>query len=258
MPSATPTPVFEVMQRSLQTSYGGDERTVELFVPKLPPGRKAPLVIMLHAYGSNPDAAILSTRFDLTAERYGAIVAFPKSAGVGWNAYVPPSDRPKPNRDTRYLSALLAHLSADLPVDRQRVFVAGFSIGAVMADRVGCEFADRIAAVAIVAGMSWSDACHPSRPVSALIMHGTSDSTFKYALGQSLAERWRRVDDCPDGATTRQLGPKAAVETVDTCAAGSSVAFMTVDGGAHEWFYEPYAPDATELAWQFFVEHPRH
>jgi polyhydroxybutyrate depolymerase len=254
MPSPTPTPKFQVGHVELSTNYDGDKRVVELYVPKLPPGRSAPLVVMLHALNSSPFAAILLTRFDLIAERYGAIVAAPPSAGRGWDAAVCCGRSPEPNADTRYLSALLADLMGAFPVDRKRVFVAGFSMGAVMADRVGCEFADRVAAIAIDAGMSWSDACQPAKPVSVLIVHGTSDDTFRYSLGQSLAKRWRSVETCTEIPMTSRVGSTATAELFNGCKAGSVVEFVTVAGGTHAWFEDP---DATELAWQFFSTHPR-
>ncbi|PZR65231.1 MAG: hypothetical protein DLM71_00215 [Chloroflexi bacterium] len=250
-PSPTPTAAFEVDYRELPTNYDGDKRLVGLYVPKLEPGRKVPLVVMLHAYRSSPFGANMLAHFDLVAERYGAIVAYPPSAGPGWDADGSPG---APDRDSRYLSALLTHLIAELPVDPRRVFVAGFSVGAEMADRVGCEFADRVAAVAIVSGTPWSDRCQPDRPVSVLVMHGTADSTFDYASAQTLAERWRRADGCSGDPTNSQLGPTATAEIVDGCHAGTEVEFVTFAGGTHEWFQEP---DATQLAWQFFIAHPR-
>jgi polyhydroxybutyrate depolymerase len=250
VPSATPAARFVVDYQELTKTYNGDARVLELYVPKLPPDTTAPLIVMLHALNSSPFAAIMLTHFDLVAARYGAIVVAPPSAGRGWVTDL----RPEPDADIRYLSALLDDLRATLPVDPKQVFVAGFSIGAVMTDRVGCEFADRVAAIAIDSGSPWSDTCQPAKPVSALIMHGTADSTFDYADAQALAARWRLVDACPGDPVTSQLGSSATAETSDGCEAGTAVEFVTIPGGIHAWFTHP---DATELAWQFFAKHPR-
>jgi polyhydroxybutyrate depolymerase len=250
----SPTAAFEVEHRELETAFAGDERIVQLFLPKLPAGAKAPLVIVLHALGSTPSGEVQETRFDLVAERNGAIVAFPPSAGRGWDALVCCGDPVEPNEDTRYLDALIDHLSAEFPVDAKRVFVTGFSIGAVMTDRLGCQFADRVAAIAIDAGTPWSDTCNPAKPVSVLVMHGTGDNTFKYATAQELADRWRRVDRCPGSPATRQITPRASAVSSTGCAEGTAVEFVTIEGAPHQWFGDP---DATELAWQFFAAHPR-
>jgi polyhydroxybutyrate depolymerase len=248
--TSSPTAAFDVEHRELETAFAGDERIVQLFMPKLPAGTKAPLVIVLHALGSTPSGEVRETRFDLVAERYGAIVAFPPSAGRGWDALVCCGDPIGPNEDTRYLDALIDHLAAEFPVDPKRVFVTGFSIGAVMTDRVGCQFADRVAAIAIDAGTPWSDTCNPAKPVSVLIMHGTGDNTFKYATAQELAERWRRVGRCAGSPTARQITAKASAVTSTGCAEETAVEFVTIEGAPHQWFGDP---DATELAWQFFV-----
>jgi polyhydroxybutyrate depolymerase len=255
VPTATPVARFDVDYEELQTNYGGDARVIELYVPKLAPGATAPLVVVLHALNSSPFAVILASRFDLIAARYGAIVVAPPAASRGWDAEVASGDRPQPNADTRYLAALLADLKGSLPIDPKRVFVAGFSFGAVMTDRVGCEFADQIAAIAIDAGESWSDTCRPAEPVSVLIMHGTSDSTFEYSGAQSLAARWRRVDECTGDPMTSQLGATTTADTIEGCKAGTAVELVTIAGGIHMWFRDP---NATELAWQFFIAHPRH
>jgi polyhydroxybutyrate depolymerase len=74
--------------------------------------------------------------------------------------------------DARWLTALLDHLLATEPIDPDRVFVAGFSIGAVMTDKVACQLADRVAAAVVVAGAPWVGAdCAPKQPVSMLIIH---------------------------------------------------------------------------------------
>jgi polyhydroxybutyrate depolymerase len=255
MPTATPVARFEVDYQEPTKTYGGDARVIELYVPKLAPGATAPLVVVLHAYNSSPFAVILASRFDLVAARYGAIVVAPPAASRGWDAEVSSGQSPKPNADTRYLAALLADLKASLPIDSTRVFVTGFSFGAVMTDRLGCEFADQITAIAIDAGESWSDTCRPAQPISVLVLHGTSDSTFDYAGAQSLAARWRRVDECTGDPVTSQLGPTTTAESIEGCKAGTAVELVTIAGGIHMWFRDP---NATELAWQFFTAHPRH
>ena len=128
-------------------------------------------------------------------------------------------------------------------------------MGAVMTDRLACSLSERIAAAAIVAGTPWAGAdCKPARPVSILVMHGTADATFPYTAASALAARWRSVDSCPPPASPVPVGTRASLEASGGCADGTSVEFVSVDGGPHEWFE---TPDATALAWQFFKEHGR-
>ena len=76
---------------------------------------------------------------------------------------------------------------------------------------MACEYADKVAAVAPVAG-SIVRACTPSRPVSVYAIHGTSDGTIPFNGGkytepvQTTVNRWLAFDKCPqDAAATHGL-----------------------------------------------------
>jgi len=257
---ATPSPIdagptaAAVTLRELALTFDGDARRVRVYVPEPTPTRDVPLVIVLHAAGETPTSAIQDTRFDELAGREGFIVAFPPADGRAWEAQVVPQ-LPDSPVDERYLSALIDRLIEDLPVDASRVYVAGFSMGAVMAERMACRHADQIAAAAVVSGTPWvGGACRPSRPVSMLVMHGTVDSTFPFDLAKTLADDWRALDGCTTTAAARSIGDGATAVTSSDCSADTSVEFISVEGGWHTWFA---APDATAISWRFFTDHGR-
>ena len=162
-PSASPD--VDVAKLEPIIGSGDDRRRVRVFVPEPLPTEPTPLVLFLHASGETPSVAVRDTRFDSLAGRKGFIAAFPPADGA-WAAQVTPglSDS---DVDERYLVALIDALVDQFPIDPGRIYVAGFSKGAVMAERMACQHADRIAAAAIVAGAPWiGQACAPSRPVS--------------------------------------------------------------------------------------------
>lgn len=251
-PSASPDINVAMLEPVIES--GDDRRRVRVFVPDPLPTEPMPLVLFLHASGETASVAVRDTRFDALAGREGFIAAFPPAADRAWAAQVTPglSDS---DVDERYLVALIDALADRFPIDPGRVYVAGFSKGAVMAERMACQHADRIAAAAIVAGAPWiGQACAPSRPVSILIIHGSGDSTLRYSGAEELADTWRDLDGCPPPASPAPLDPGVSVSTATDCDGGTSVSFVTVDDGWHTWFT---TPDATELAWHFFVEHRR-
>ena len=198
-------------------------------------------------------AAATDTGFGDLAGTNGFIAVFAPSAGRGWAAQVTAglSDDPV---DERWLSALLDRLLATEPIDPDRVFVAGFSIGAVMTDRLACRLADRIAAAAVVGGTPWAGECARSKPVSILQMHGESDPTFRFDGAVKLAAQWRDLDHCSGTASPAALGTTATIESSTGCSAGTGVDLVAVQKGIHTWFAEP---DATTLAWDFFTRHGR-
>jgi polyhydroxybutyrate depolymerase len=227
------------------------------------------------------------TNYDAVADAYGFAAVYPDGIDLSWADGRGASE---PDRrgidDVGFLSALIGKLVGDFGIDPGRVYVTGLSAGAFMANRLACDRADLIAAVAPVAGtLGVNVPCNPSRPVSVLQTHGTADPVVPYDGGPmtgrggssdilsatAMSERWRQVDGCPgpaedilpstgDGTTTRR-------STSSPCGAGTAVVLLSVDGGGHTW---PSAPDvlttvgstthtfnASFASWQFFAAHPR-
>ncbi len=84
--------------------------------------------------------------------------------------------------DVAFLRALIDKLEYEYAVDPKSVFVTGMSNGGMMAYRMGCAAADKIAAIAPVAG-SLDIECNPSAPVSVFAFHGTADENVPYEGG---------------------------------------------------------------------------
>jgi len=92
-----------------------------------------------------------------------------------WNDGSPqPFAGPQPD-DVAFLASVIDDTVNRLSLDPRRIFVTGFSNGAGMAFRFAAERADRVAALAPVAGHCWAHDPKPSRPVSTLYTVGTAD-----------------------------------------------------------------------------------
>jgi polyhydroxybutyrate depolymerase len=149
------------------------------------------------------------------------------------------------------------------------VFVTGMSNGAAMAQRVACELADRVTAVASVSGSLLVDPCLPSRPISVLEMHGTDDSVipflggFTSGLGEfpstmSVMATWERVDGCADSPAVTRSGI-TTMSTWGGCRGHAVVVLDAITGGKHVWFAPERVrgePDATRTIWDFFSRVP--
>lgn len=137
-----------------------------------------PLVVDIHGYA---EGAVLHARmsaFGELGEREGFVTVFPHGQGSPphWNANLGTDD-------VELMGTLLDRIEAELCIDRARVYVAGFSNGAFMASVLACEYADRIAAVAPLAGMRDVPGCEPTRAVPAITFHGTVDEFVLYDGG---------------------------------------------------------------------------
>ena len=249
-------------------TLGGLDRTYQVHVPT---GLDHPtgLVINLHGAGMTGGDQAAATNYDAIADQHGFVVAYPDGIDLSWadgrGASIP--DRQGVD-DVGFLGALIDRLSRDYGVAPGRVFVTGTSAGAFMANRLACERADIVSAVAPVAGtLGIAFPCAPSRPVSVLQVHGTADPVVPFGGGTMLgrggysdivvapamAQRWRELDGCP-GPPVENVSGAVHRFTAAGCAGGTEVVFVQIDGGSHTW---PTGPgfDTSQETGQFFATH---
>ena len=246
--SASPASANPVDPPGMLT-VGGLQRT---YLVHAPAGAPAGLVINLHGAGMNGQQQADLTDYNTVADRFGFVVAYPDGIDTTWadgrGASLP--DRQGVD-DVGFLSALIERLSRDYAVPPGRVFVTGMSAGAFMANRLVCDRADLVTAIAPVAGtLGAATPCSPSRPVSVMAVHGTADPVVPYEGGlmngrggtsdivsaPALAERWREMDRCPgpllgDPASTGEVQEMTAAG----CADGTEVTLVRINGGGHTW-----------------------
>lgn len=247
---------------------GGAQRTYVIVRPAtIDPARAIPLVIALHGYTLNAGWMEANTGFDQEAARAGFVVVYPQGIKNSWNAGTCCGHNSLD--DVAFIRDLIDRLVGDGGIDRRRVFVTGMSNGAAMAQRLACELADRITAVASVSGSLLVDSCVPSRPISVLEIHGTGDAVipfqggFTSGLGEfpsttSVMETWERVDGCADAPAVTRSGI-TTTSTWSGCRGEAVVALDAISGGKHVWFGPDYAAgdlDATRASWDFFSRVP--
>jgi polyhydroxybutyrate depolymerase len=230
------------------------------FTMRLPRSANAgvPLVLVLH--GNHPDArgSLMRdwTTFDTQADAWGFAVAYPDGYGGCWadGRGVTTADEAGVD-DVAFLRAIIdwsAERHGTLP---DRTVVAGISNGAFMAHRLGLEASDQVAVLAAVAGglpASMAGA-RPAHAVSAMLIHGTSDTISPIGGGYSrhrgpngelrgrtlsldeTAGYWRTADRCPPGPGETHTTEFSTRITSDSGVGGTRVVSWTVFGGGHTW-----------------------
>ncbi|MDQ3353581.1 MAG: esterase [Actinomycetota bacterium] len=256
-----------------QLTVDGVVRTYRVFAPtSLERESDTPLVLVLGGVGNDAEGMVGATQFDREATAGNFVVAYPEGLGQSWNAgFCCGSTATDGVDDVDFLSSVIDRLQADYGIDADRVYVVGVSAGAMMAYRLGCEAADRIAGVGSVAGAMILDQCQPTRPVPVIEIHGTDDPLVPYDGGvvrpegvatqpapstPAVAQRWASLNDCSSDPEEGTEGPVTTL-TWTGCAQGSAVKLVTVDGGGHTWFATGLGPangavDATQLMWGYF------
>jgi polyhydroxybutyrate depolymerase len=249
-----------------QVDVEGTSRRWTSVVPPMADGaRPAGLVVVLHGVGGT-GADMRSAGFEPLASSRGVVMVYPDGVGGAWNDGRPGADPVVPGApvdDGRFLRLLIDETVARTGADARRVAVAGFSNGAVMASRLACDAADRVTALALIAGTAgqgFEQSCRPARPLAVLIAAGTGDSVVPYAGGrlanwgtkrrgyltgvEDVFTFWRAQNGC---ASMQTVGAEARGAD---CRSGSPVVRYRVTGSAHEWYRAPRF-DTTNVVWDF-------
>lgn len=291
-------------------------RPYDLHVPSgFDASRPIPIVLALHGGGTNsenaakltcPNGNLNSSKcLNKLADREGFVVIYPNgtprpliknmrtwNAGGGENGFMCVSEYAceKKIDDISYFKDLLSDLSKMINVDRARVYSIGMSNGAAMSHRLACELSDWIIAIAAISGgnqFSATAQCNPSKPVSILQIHGTSDPAWPYSGGPSrkLDGNFYAVSSTVSGWILRnKCWPKPirknmanivndsmelVNESYGNCQENVEVTLITINGGGHTWPQgNQYLPEKTigktsqdfnanETVWQFLKDHPR-
>jgi len=246
-------------------------RTYALLVPAGAPSTPRPLLLAVHGTGESGSEMRRATALDALAAREGLLVAYLDAAVGNWAEGCACSRADLEGvDDTGFVRHVVEDVARRHAVDRARVYAVGFSQGGLFVQRLACEMADLVVAVAgIAAPMSshLAATCVPSAPVGMLVVQGTLDDAYPYEGerrgGRSLlgaretARFWRLRNGCAADARVREWPDRAAdgtrvlEERWVGCRRGSAVRLITVDGGRHAWSPSADVPTETLLADHF-------
>jgi polyhydroxybutyrate depolymerase len=268
---------------------GEQKRTYLVHVPKGYDSKKpAPVVLALHGAAMNGPMMVWFSGLNKKADEAGFIVVYPGGTGTGpfltWNAggFKGKMAEGKAD-DVAFVGKLLDDLGTVVTVDGKRVYACGMSNGGMMCYRLAAELADRIAAIAPVAGTIAIDESKPKRPVPVLHFHGSKDTIvpFEMAKGKAPAfiklkgveesvQTWVKLNGCDEKPKTETISKdgdemKVTRTTYGNGKDGSEVVLVVIEGGGHTWpgqqppvgFIGKSATNvsANDLMWEFFQKH---
>jgi polyhydroxybutyrate depolymerase len=224
-----------------------------------PPGMSStgryPLLILLHGAGGTGRSFHALLDPDSATDAAGFITVFPDGLQGTWTVGCggcTAAERGGAN-DVTFLRTLVGQLEDGLPVDPDRVYVAGFSQGAQLAQLYGCQSDEPPAGVVSVAGLLYRDpaaGCAPRGGFPVLFVHGDADPVMRIdgfgpgANVLSLDETvgvWLTAMACDGPPAVSQRpdsvgdGSSVSVSRYDGCAAGGPVVVDRVNGGGHTW-----------------------
>lgn len=224
-------------------------------------GTPTPVVFNLHGLGENTSVHESISEFGAFGKAHGFLVINPALDEPG----TPRWDFNEGSADLAWIGDLITKVEQTFCVDERRVFFAGLSMGAFTTSSVACVFADRVAAVAPVAGVQAPQWCKPARPVPVIAFHGTKDPYVDFNGGglsktallpgvdkdgtvtgtheklvqpeakpvPQVVAAWAARNGC---TTPTEKSVAADVKlTTYACPPGADVELYAVQGGGHTW-----------------------
>ncbi|WP_373532563.1 PHB depolymerase family esterase [Vampirovibrio sp.] len=253
--------------------------------------QKRPLVIVLHGAKLSGWIAQAVTGFDKLANEEHFIVAYPDALHQQWNDGRRAGDTPSYGiDDVHFISTLIDYMAWKYNIDPDQVYVAGYSSGGMLAQKLGLELTHKISAIAEVSASLPINQLQknkkPSRPISLLMINGTADRAFPWDGGSTRIIRisvgevapimttfdyWVEANGGPselpqrkDALQKKVGGTKVSLRNTRT-QNGKCVMLYQIHGGGHTWpgsevplRYIPFLGrqsrnlNASELIWEFF------
>ena len=246
--------------------HDGITREYILYVPQSYNGsNKVPLLFNFHGYGGKIKDYINEADMRAVAEANNFILVYPQGSLLNgfshWNACPPGGDNKSDIDDVGFIETLIYGLLSDYNIDMERIYVAGYSNGGMMAYGLAHYKSNLIAAVASVSG-SMLDCTGPTNhPMPIIHLHGTADEVLPYNGGnefssaQSTLDYWINFNNTtttPTVNTDNSGGMTIEHYIYDQGDSSVSVEHYKYIGGNHVWFNTTYqGKNTAELVWEF-------
>lgn len=230
---------------------GGDTRKWLLVEPRtIDPAKRYALVLVLHGDGGNARGFHAGFPFEKGSGE-DAILAYLEGQHATWML-----DSGKGhNLDVRFAKELIEQLLAERPIDRDRVFAAGYSSGGFLANVIACHEPGLLRAISSSAGGApynqaekWPNGypkCPGQTPTAVIALHGERDFAVTIDSGRFSASYWAYVNGC--NTTEMETTGYKECTAYRGCNGGKPVAWCDIPGLDH-WVWER----AAEASWTFF------
>lgn len=256
------------LQMAAQTwedvKVGTSTRKTLTYVPKNV--EKSPaLVISLHGMNQDPEYQQKQTQWNALADTEGFIVTYPLGNNRMWDT--------SGTGDVKFVEAVMKDMELKHNVDRNRIYLSGFSMGSWLGYHCLETLGDKIAAFGPVSGVDIGKQPRANRKVPIMHIHGTGDDVFKYTGDPShmaggypsieeYVKKWAAYEGCdasnPQVIRPYPAGRKTANDTrtiYNNVNDDVEVNLISIDGKGHWHSNEPNGVNSTRELWNFFKRH---
>jgi len=205
------------------------------------------LVFALHGFDMNNIAVV--NLFNFTQRSGGkAITVWPQGEGPHpgdvshWGDEVLKSTWTPNEKNYAFLEQIMTDLGERYCIDRQRTFIAGFSMGGFFTNQIACDHSDWFRAFAPVAGGGPQACANDGVQSAIMVQHGTADPIVDLSSGEGSRDFWAAQNECGQSSSSSLNN----CTFYEGCTEGKPVAWCTGN-------YDHYIPsEAASNIWSFF------
>jgi poly(3-hydroxybutyrate) depolymerase len=228
---------------------GSATRTMITYVPSnLPAGR--PLIISMHGSNQDPTYQKDHSMLEEVADTAKFAVVYPTGINNNWDL--------SGNSDINFILAIIDNMVSRYKIDRNRVYLSGFSMGGMMTYYAATKIADKIAAFAPISGyLMGGPNTNSSRPIPIIHTHGTGDDVVNFSGVQSCLNAWIKRNVCLTSEKITKPYPSSRPNSVGikhywgAGTEGVEVVLMELTGKGH-WYSDDAANVMTSIEiWNF-------
>ena len=256
------------LQMAAQTwedvKVGTSTRKTLTYVPKNV--EKSPaLVISLHGMNQDPEFQQKQTQWNALADTEGFIVTYPLGNNKMWDT--------NGTSDVEFVKTVIQEMINQHHVDKNRIYLSGFSMGSWLGYHCLETLGDKIAAFGPVSGVDIGKQPRANRMVPIMHIHGTADDIFKYkgdpyhmAGGypsiEEYVKKWAAYEGC-DASNPQVIRPYPSGRNTanDTRTIYNNVNddvevnLISIDGKGHWHSNDLNGVNSTQELWNFFKRH---
>lgn len=256
---------LQLQAQSWETiTVGSGIRKTYTYIP-LNVEKSPALVISLHGMNQDPEYQQKQTQWNVMADKEGFIVTYPLGNNKMWDT--------NGTSDVKFVETVIKEMINQHHVDKNRIYLSGFSMGSWLGYHCLETLGDQIAAFGPVSGVDIGKQPKANRKVPIMHIHGTGDDVFKYTGDPShmaggypsieeYVKKWAAYEGC-DANNPQVVRPYPssrktanATRTIyNNVNNDVEVNLISIDGQGHWHSNEPNGVNSTQELWNFFKRH---
>lgn len=212
--------------------------------------KNRPLIIQMHGMSQGADYQKNAAKWEPIADTARFVVVFPEGENKAWDI--------SGDKDVNFLKAIINQMSTKYGINKNRVYVSGFSMGGMMSYHAANKMGDQIAAIAPVSGYPIGNPAPASKRVMPILhTHGTSDDVVNYNSAVTYLKRWVDYNKCSTNSKVtkpypaNKPGSAAYLEVWSGCNENTEIRLMSITGKGHWYSMDLASVNTSDEIWNF-------